>query len=64
MITCWDSKGKLLDTSDQFKDDDNDMSEVTTQLIPLLAYISQKAKTIVTKVKIEDKDMILTVEQK
>ncbi len=64
MIKCWDASGKLVDTSKLFTAEDNDMSEVTTQLIPLLSYISQKAKVIITKVQIEDDTLNLVIEQK
>ena len=64
MIKCWNKDGKEIDPSTFIQPGDDDMAEVTQQLLPLLAFMSQKAKEIITKIQIEDENMIMVVEQK
>lgn len=64
MIKCWNKEGKEVDMTQFTKEGDDDMSEVTQQLLPLMAMLSQSAKEIITKVHIEDDNMVMVLEQK
>lgn len=62
MITCWNVDGKLVDMP--YDEGDDDMGDITGGLLMLFSVLSQKSKTIITKVQIEDDNMIMTLEQK
>jgi hypothetical protein len=62
MINCWDKDGNEVNMP--YDEGDDDMGDITGGLTMLFAVLSQKSKTIITKVQIEDDNMIMTLEQK
>ena len=60
MIKAWDKNGKEVGLGEDDLIDEGAMA----QFKMLLAVISQEAKEIVTKIKIESEGVIFTVEQK
>lgn len=62
MIKAWDKDGKEIEVKDMATDKDIDDGFV--QYLEMFALISQKYKTIITKLQMEGKSFIMTVEQK
>ena len=62
MIKAWDKDGKEIEVKDMASDDD--VEEGFEQYLSMFATISQKYKTIITKLEMEGKNFIMTVEQK
>ena len=62
MIKAWDKDGKEIDVKDMTTD--SEIEEGFEQYLTIFSLISQKYKTIVTKLQMEGKTFIMTVEQK
>ena len=62
MIKAWDKDGKEIEVKDMASD--SDVEEGFEQYLMMFATISQKYKTMITKLQMESKDFIMTVEQK
>lgn len=62
MIKAWDKDGKEIEVEDMASD--SDIDEGFEQYLTMFSMISQKYKTIVTKLQMEGKNFIMTVEQK
>lgn len=62
MIKAWDKDGKEIDVTDMASDEDID--EGFQQYLQMFSMISQKYKVFVTKLQMEGKSFVMTVEQK
>ena len=62
MIKAWDKNGKEIEVKDMATD--RDIDEGFEQYLSMFSLISQKYKTIITKLQLEGKTFIMTVEQK
>ena len=62
MIKAWDKDGKEIDVKDMASDQDID--EGFEAYLQMFSLISQKYKIFVTKLQLEGKSFVMTVEQK
>lgn len=62
MIKAWDKDGKDIEVKDMTTD--SEIEEGFEQYLTIFSLISQKYKTIITKLEMDGKNFKMTVEQK
>lgn len=62
MIKAWDKDGKEIEVKDMTTD--SEIEEGFEQYLTIFSLISQKYKTIITKLEMDGKNFKMTVEQK
>lgn len=62
MIRAWDVNGKEIKVEDMTSDEE--MEEGFEQYLTIFSMISQKYKTMITKLEMDGKSFKMTVEQK